>query len=77
MRLEQEETVPSAGRLKNTTCGQLGESFQEADAPHDTFPQKAAESSLISFILSASADWVLIFPNIPCTYMDPLAFGID
>lgn len=77
MRLEQEETFPSAGRLKNATRGQLYESFQETDAPHGMFPQKAAEISLISFILSASADGVLISQNIPCTYMDLLAFRID
>lgn len=66
MRLEQEETFPSAGRLESAACAQLGERFQETDAPHGKFPEKAAEISLM-FILPASADWALIPPNIPCT----------
>lgn len=55
MRLEQEETFPSAGRLESAARAQLGERFQETDAPHGMFPEKAAQISL-TFILSASAD---------------------
>lgn len=55
MRLEQEETFPSAGRLESAARAQLGERFQETDASHGMFPEKAAEISL-TLILSASAD---------------------
>lgn len=55
MRLEQEETFPSAGRLESATCAQLGERFQETDAPHVMLRKKVAEISLM-FILSAIAD---------------------
>lgn len=54
-RLEQEETFPSAGRLESAACAQLSERFQETDAPHATFHEKAAEISL-TLIPSASAD---------------------
>lgn len=55
MRLEQEETFPSAGRLESATCAQLGERFQETDAPHVMLRKKVAEISLM-FILLAIAD---------------------
>lgn len=74
MRVEQEETLLSAGRLESATCAQLGERFQETDA--HIASEKPAEISL-TFILLASADRALISPNIPCTYMDHLAFEID
>lgn len=76
MRLEQEETFPSAGRLESATCAQLGERFQETDAPHVMLRKKVAEISLM-FILSAIADWALISPNVPCVHMAPFAFGIN
>lgn len=73
VRLEQEETFPSTGRLESATRAQLGERFQETDAPHGMFSEKAGEISLM-FILSASADWALISSNMLCMYHGP--FGL-
>lgn len=61
----------TGGRLKSATHAQLGERFQETGAPHGMFSEAAAEISLM-FILSASAEGVLISPNTPYTHMDPL-----